>query len=57
MVRNEGALTARTVYVDADWSAIPLLAGECYPSAGLTLPSGGVSLTVTTHPSYTPSCG
>jgi len=56
MVRNTGALSARISYVAADWTAIPLVAGECYPSAGLTLPSGGASPTVTTQPSYTPSC-
>lgn len=57
MVRNTGALQARTSYVAADWSTIPLAAGECYPSAGLTLPSTGTPPAVTTHPSYTPSCG
>ena len=57
MVRNAGALTARTSYVAADWSTIPLIAGECYPSAGLTLPNGGaISPVVTTHPTYSPSC-
>ena len=56
MVRNTGALSARTSYVAADWTTIPLVAGECYPSAGLTLPTGGASPTVTTHPTYTPSC-
>lgn len=56
MVRNTGALSARTSYVAADWTTIPLVAGECYPSAGLTLPTGGASPIVTTHPSYTPSC-
>ena len=58
MVRNAGALSARTSYVAADWSTTPLIAGECYPSAGLTLPSGGAtSPVVTTHPTYSPSCG
>lgn len=57
MVRNSGALNARTSYVAADWSTIPLAAGECYPSAGLTLPSVGTPPVVTTHPTYTPSCG
>lgn len=57
MVRNTGALSARTSYVAADWSAIPLAAGVCYPSAGLVLPSGGATPpTVNTQPSYTPSC-
>ena len=56
MVRNTGALSARTSYVAADWTTIPLVAGECYPSAGLTLPTGGAPPTVTTHPTYTPSC-
>ncbi len=57
MVRNAGALSARTSYVAADWSAIPLAAGVCYPSAGLVLPGGGaVPPTVNTQPSYTPSC-
>lgn len=57
MVRNTGALSARTSYVAADWSAIPLAPGVCYPSAGLVLPTGGaVPPLVTTHPSYSPSC-
>lgn len=51
MVRNTGALSARTTYVAADWSIIPLAAGECYPSAGLDLPSGnGNSPSVTLNP-------
>lgn len=57
MVRNVGALTARASYVAADWSTTPLAALECYPSAGLTLPSGGTPPVVTTHPTYFPSCG
>jgi hypothetical protein len=58
MVRNAGALSARTSYVAADWSTIPLAAGVCYPSAGLVLPTGGaVPPMVTSQPSYTPSCG
>ncbi|CAM4437389.1 putative Ig domain-containing protein [Flavobacterium terrigena] len=58
MVRNTGALNARTSYVAADWSTTPLIAGECYPSAGLTLPSGASTPPiVTTHPTYLPSCG
>lgn len=58
MVRNTGALSARTSYVAADWSVIPLAAGVCYPSAGLVLPTGGaVPPMVTSQPSYTPSCG
>lgn len=50
MVRNAGAYTARTTYVAADWSITPLAAGECYPSAGLTLPSNGNSPTVDLNP-------
>jgi hypothetical protein len=57
MVRNAGSLNARTSYVAADWSTTPLIAGECYPSAGLVLPSGGASPVVTTQPTYLPSCG
>ena len=56
MVRNTGALNARTSYVASDWSAIPLAAGVCYPSAGLILPTGAVPPLVTTQPSYTSSC-
>jgi hypothetical protein len=56
MVRDTGALSARPSYVAADWITIPLAAGECYPSAGLVLPTTGVSPSVTTHPTYTPSC-
>lgn len=57
MVRNAGALNARVSYVAADWSAIPLGPGVCFPSAGLVLPSGGATPpTVTTHPSYISSC-
>jgi hypothetical protein len=57
MVRNAGALSARTTFVASDWSITPLAAGECWPSAGLVLPSGGaVPPTVNTQPSYTPSC-
>jgi hypothetical protein len=57
MVRNTGALSARTSYVAADWSTTPLGAGVCYPSAGLILPTAGTPPAVTTHPTYTPSCG
>jgi hypothetical protein len=58
MVRNAGALSARTSYVAADWSTIPLGSGVCYPSAGLTLPTGtAASPVVTSHPTYSPSCG
>lgn len=58
MVRNTGALSARASYVAADWSTIPLGPGVCYPSAGLTLPSGGATPPlVSTHPTYVPSCG
>ncbi len=56
MVRNIGALSARISYVATDWTSIPLVAGECYPSAGLTLPTGGASPSISTHPTYTPSC-
>lgn len=56
MVRNTGALTARTTYVAADWSIIPLGPGECYPTAGLVVPSSRVTPSVTTQPTYTPSC-
>lgn len=56
MVRNTGALSARPSYVAADWTTIPLAAGECYPSAGLVLPITGVPPVVNTHPTYTPSC-
>lgn len=56
MVRNTGALSARPSYVAADWTTIPLAAGECYPSAGLVLPITGVPPVVTTHPTYAPSC-
>lgn len=55
MVRNAGALSARTTYVATDWSTTPLIAGQCIPSAGLVSPSS-VAPTITTHPSYTPSC-
>jgi hypothetical protein len=58
MVRNTGALSARTSYVAADWSTIPLGPGVCFPSAGLIPPSGGaVPPLVTTQPFYSPSCG
>lgn len=58
MVRNVGALSARASYVAADWSTIPLGSGVCYPSAGLVLPSGtAVVPVITTHPTYSPSCG
>ena len=57
MVRNAGALNARISYVAADWSTTPLIAGECYPSAGLILPSGGTSPSITTQPiSVVTSC-
>lgn len=55
MVRNAGALSARTTFVVADWATIPLIAGQCIPSAGL-VPPINTPPTVTTHPSYTPSC-
>lgn len=57
MVRNTGALSARTSYVAADWNTIPLVSGECYPSAGLNLPTSGAPPVVTSHPTYSPSCG
>lgn len=51
MVRNTGALSARTTFVASDWSITPLAAGECWPSAGLVLPSGsGNSPSVTLNP-------
>lgn len=51
MVRNTGALSARTTYVASDWSTTPLIAGQCYPSAGLVIPSGnGNSPSVTLNP-------
>jgi hypothetical protein len=56
MVRNTGALSARTTYVAADWSTIPLAAGECYPSAGLVLPSIGVPPSISVQPFFTASC-
>ncbi|RBA29060.1 choice-of-anchor D domain-containing protein [Flavobacterium tibetense] len=55
MVRDNGALSARTTFVAADWVTIPLAAGECYPSAGLTLPSGAIPV-VTNQPNYVSSC-
>lgn len=55
MVRNTGALSARTTYVAADWATTPLIAGQCIPSAGLVPPSR-VAPTVTTQPTYSPSC-
>ena len=57
MVRNTGALSARTSFVAADWTTIPLVAGECYPSAGLNLPTGGAAPLVTNQPTYIASCG
>lgn len=56
MVRNTGALSARTSYVAADWSTTPLLAGECYPSAGLTIPSAGTPPTVSVQPTVALTC-
>jgi len=51
MVRNAGALSARTTFVAADWSTTPLVAGQCIPSAGLVPPSGtGDSPDVTLNP-------
>ena len=55
MVRNAGTLSARTTFVAADWATTPLVAGQCIPSAGL-VPPVNTPPTVTTHPSYTPSC-
>ncbi|NHM02663.1 choice-of-anchor D domain-containing protein [Flavobacterium difficile] len=57
MVRNSGALNARTTFVAADWNTIPLGPGVCYPSAGLILPTGSTPPTVTTQPNYSSSCG
>lgn len=51
MVRNTGALSARTTFVPADWNTTPLVAGQCWPSAGLVLPVvTGNSPTVTLNP-------
>ncbi|UGS23821.1 GEVED domain-containing protein [Flavobacterium channae] len=51
MVRNAGALSARTTFVATDWSTTPLVAGQCIPSAGLVPPSGtGDSPAVTLNP-------
>lgn len=51
MVRNTGALSARTTFVAADWNTTPLIAGQCWPSAGLVPPSGaGDSPSVTLNP-------
>lgn len=51
MVRNTGALSARTTFVAADWSTTPLVSGQCWPSAGLVLPTGnGSSPLVTLNP-------
>lgn len=55
MVRNAGALSARTTFVAADWATTPLIAGQCIPSAGL-VPPVSTPPTVTTHPSYISSC-
>ena len=57
MVRNTGALNARVSYIAADWSTIPLAAGVCYPSAGITPPTAATPPLVTMQPSYLPSCG
>lgn len=56
MVRNTGALNARTSYVAADWSTTPLAAGVCYASAGLTLPSGGAPPSVSVQPTLALTC-
>ena len=56
MVRNAGALSARSTYVAADWSTIPLAAGECYPSAGLVLPNAGVPPSISVQPVFNASC-
>jgi hypothetical protein len=55
MVRNTGALNARTSYVAADWNTITLVAGECYPSAGLVLPSG-LPPTISAQPTVSITC-
>ncbi|MEO8235772.1 MAG: choice-of-anchor D domain-containing protein [Flavobacterium sp.] len=56
MVRNAGTLSARTSYVAADWNTMPLGAGVCYPSAGLTIPSGGSSPSVSAQPIIALTC-
>lgn len=56
MVRNTGALNARTTYVAADWSVTPLGPGVCEPSAGLELPDAGVPPTVSVSPTINLSC-
>ncbi|WP_395046605.1 T9SS sorting signal type C domain-containing protein, partial [Flavobacterium sp.] len=56
MVRNTGALSARTSYVAADWSTTPLGAGVCYPSAGLTLPTGGSQPSISVQPTIALTC-
>jgi hypothetical protein len=56
MVRNTGALSARTSYVAGDWSTTPLIAGQCYPSAGLTLPTGGSQPSISVQPTIALTC-
>jgi hypothetical protein len=56
MVRNTGALSARTVYVAADWSTTPLIAGQCIPSAGTIPPTGGSVPTITLQPTIASTC-
>jgi len=56
MVRNTGALSARTVYVAADWSTTPLIAGQCIPSAGTIPPTGGSVPSITVQPTIASTC-
>ena len=56
MVRNTGALSARPVYVAADWSTTPLIAGQCIPSAGTIPPTGGSVPSITVQPTIASTC-
>lgn len=56
MVRNTGALSARAVYVAADWSTTPLIAGQCIPSAGTIPPTGGSVPSITVQPTIASTC-
>ncbi|WP_394759583.1 choice-of-anchor D domain-containing protein [Flavobacterium sp.] len=56
MVRNAGALSARTVFVAADWSTTPLVAGQCIPSAGLVPPTGGSQPSISAQPVIALTC-
>lgn len=59
--RNNGALTPNTTYNAPDWTLVdvgevPVGTNECLPFA--TPPTGiGSPPAVTTHPTYSPSCG